>query len=364
MPLVDLAIGVSTDDVDVSGFRDVDVAAAAASSAVSDLGNDAATSARKLGISADAADELAGKAGKTTGALGALSAGFELVGLEKYAEGLQSAAMATDFVSGAGDAYNLVMESTAVKTVAAKAATIANTVATGAQTVATTAMTAAQTAFNAVMTANPIALVVLAIAALVAGLILAYKKSETFRGIVKDVGEVGKAAIGFVVDKGKDLADLAGKVLPAAFDTGKNLIVGYLKLVTLPIRTLVDVGMEVVDVAKNDIPNAFGSAADKAKEIGSAITKPFRDVIDLVDDLIDKVKNIKIPDLPDINPFNRATAGAFDGTGLAGLGTSSQPAYIDQRQFTVNGVVDVVGAARQLRDLMDRADRIFAPVAP
>jgi hypothetical protein len=43
---------------------------------------------------------------------------------------------------------------------------------------------AVQWAMNAALTANPIGLVVVAIAALVGGLILAYKKSETFRSIV------------------------------------------------------------------------------------------------------------------------------------------------------------------------------------
>jgi hypothetical protein len=41
-----------------------------------------------------------------------------------------------------------------------------------------------QTALNLVMSANPIGLVVLAIAGLVAGLVVAYKRSETFRNIV------------------------------------------------------------------------------------------------------------------------------------------------------------------------------------
>jgi phage-related protein len=49
---------------------------------------------------------------------------------------------------------------------------------------ATVVMTAAQWALNVALDANPIGLVVIAIAALVAGLIIAYKHSETFRNIV------------------------------------------------------------------------------------------------------------------------------------------------------------------------------------
>ncbi len=54
-------------------------------------------------------------------------------------------------------------------------------------TALTTAFTAVQAAFNAVMAMNPITLMVIAVAALVAGLILAYKKFEGFRNIVDSV---------------------------------------------------------------------------------------------------------------------------------------------------------------------------------
>jgi hypothetical protein len=54
----------------------------------------------------------------------------------------------------------------------------------------TIAATVAQAAFNLVMSANPIALMVIAIAALVAGLVLAYKKFEGFRNIVDSIFSV------------------------------------------------------------------------------------------------------------------------------------------------------------------------------
>lgn len=54
--------------------------------------------------------------------------------------------------------------------------------------------TLAQAALNFVMTANPIGLVVLAIVGLVAALVIAYKRSETFRNIVNAVGNALKGA--------------------------------------------------------------------------------------------------------------------------------------------------------------------------
>lgn len=59
---------------------------------------------------------------------------------------------------------------------------------------------AAQAAFNFVMSANPIGLVVIAIGALVAALVLAYNKSETFRNAVDAMFKFIKIAIGESVD--------------------------------------------------------------------------------------------------------------------------------------------------------------------
>lgn len=68
----------------------------------------------------------------------------------------------------------------------------------------TKAFTAVQAAFNAVMAMNPITLAVIAIAALVAGLVVAYKKFETFRNIVDTVFKFIKTAVqgGFDFFKG------------------------------------------------------------------------------------------------------------------------------------------------------------------
>ncbi len=92
--------------------------------------------------------------------------------------------------------------------------------------------TGAVWALNIAMSANPISLVIIAIAALVAGLVIAYKKSETFRAIVNAAFSVMKtvvlttlkavtAAVGAVVDFIKNhwkllLAILTGPIGAAA----------------------------------------------------------------------------------------------------------------------------------------------------
>ena len=86
-----------------------------------------------------------------------------------------------------------------------------------AATIATKAHELAQAALNTVMAANPIALVVTALAALAAGLVTAYKTSETFRNAVNSaftaVEKIAQNAIGTVVDW---LNELVAKIRGAA----------------------------------------------------------------------------------------------------------------------------------------------------
>lgn len=99
----------------------------------------------------------------------------------------------------AGDFLRSLVQQTAqiVRTTAAwvaqKSVLVASRVATGAYT-------AAQWLLNAALNANPISLIVVAIAALVAALVLAYNKSETFRGIIEAAWSGIQSVIGVVVD--------------------------------------------------------------------------------------------------------------------------------------------------------------------
>ena len=75
------------------------------------------------------------------------------------------------------------------------AAIVITNAAMTAWTAATTAFTVVQTAFNAVMALNPVVLFAVAIAALVVGLVIAYKKFDAFRDIVDAVFGVIKKGI-------------------------------------------------------------------------------------------------------------------------------------------------------------------------
>jgi hypothetical protein len=97
-----------------------------------------------------------------------------------------------------------VIGALALAFVAVSAATAAWTAIQGIITATTTAWAAAQWILNAALAANPIALVVIAIVALIAVLVIAWKNSETFRDIVTGafnaVWDAIKAVFGWLRD--------------------------------------------------------------------------------------------------------------------------------------------------------------------
>jgi hypothetical protein len=87
-----------------------------------------------------------------------------------------------------------------------------------AWTAITTAATIVQTAFNAVLAMNPITLIVIAVAALIAGLVIAYKKFEGFRNIVDTVGRALKTGFMAAIDAVKLAIDALAAVFKTLFN--------------------------------------------------------------------------------------------------------------------------------------------------
>lgn len=151
------------------------------------------------GAAADAADTAAGKQKILTTQLGELGekiGAAVLPALEAMVDiGLQVTAWVSNHTTLVGTlvailgglAAGLWIASTAMRAVAT---------ATKVWSAITKVMAGVQMVLNAVMAANPIALVIIAIVALVAALVIAYKKSDTFRAIVQKafeaVAKVGK----------------------------------------------------------------------------------------------------------------------------------------------------------------------------
>ena len=139
---------------------------------------------------------------------------------EKMAQLKETIGIATAVVAAAGTAFltykGYVAAATAIEVIHT-AATTAMTAAHKAAEAGATGLAVAQAGLNAVLKANPIGLVVAALAALAAGLVTAYKTSETFRNAVNSafsaVKNIAQSAIGTVVDW---INELVAKIRGAA----------------------------------------------------------------------------------------------------------------------------------------------------
>lgn len=131
--------------------------------------------------------------------------------------------------------------------------------------------TAIQTGFNTVMNLNPIGIVVLAIAALVAGLILAYNKSETFRNFVDKMFAGIKNIASTVADW--FVNDFAG-----FFQRTWDSITGFFGGARDKISAVID---GIKDFFAR-LGEAFSAAGDRVGDVWSSITDAFQAAIDWV----------------------------------------------------------------------------------
>ena len=190
-----------------------------------------------------------------------------------------------------------------------------------------TAATVATTLFNTALRANPIGIVITALAALAAGLVLAYKNSETFRNWVQSLWDklkaFGQAIAGIVQaiwDNGlkqmfnnlKAAFDLIIALLKGAWkkawESVKTLISGVVsfiisKFTGLP-SALLALGQKLVDAGKtlgskllSGIKNALGSLA-------SWIWEAIKDIPGKLWNAIKRTLRNGWPDIPGLpNPF-------------------------------------------------------------
>jgi hypothetical protein len=150
---------------------------------------------------------------------------------------------------------------------------------------ATSAWTAAQWLLNAALTANPIGIVVLALAALVAAVVLAYKNCETFRRIVdgafKAVRAAGEAVLNFFRDNWKIIAVLiSGPFAPIvalatdAFGIRSKLIAAgnaVLDFFGAAWKTITHLITAPLEAAVNVIRGLAGAFMTAARSVGNAI---------------------------------------------------------------------------------------------
>ena len=137
----------------------------------------------------------------------------------------------------------------------------ASTAATIAQNVATKAAAAGQWLLNAAMSANPIGIVVIAIAALVAGFIALYNKSETFRNAVNALWDAVKGAFTKI---GQTIGNIA-KAVGEKFTEIKEKI----GAVWDGIKEKASAAKETVSNIAGGIKDALGTAWSTIKDTAS-----------------------------------------------------------------------------------------------
>lgn len=156
--------------------------------------------------------------------------------------------------------------------------------------------TIAQTAFNVVMMANPILLIAAAIAALVAGIIIAYQKVDWFRAAVDAMGHAVVAVFNWIVDAAKavfnwikDNWPLLLGILTGPFGLAISLIIQNWDTVKGAVKGVI----ESIKGFVSGIPNAIKSALTTLVNI---ITEPFKKAWDIIKeipgDIVDKFKGI------------------------------------------------------------------------
>lgn len=220
----------------------------------------------------------------------------------KFGNALRSGATKmAEFVVGLAK-QGAALAVSAAKWVAQTAAMVAHKVASFAVSAASKAVAVSQWAVNAAMSANPIGLVVIAIAALVGGLVLLWNKNEGFRNFIIGAWEKIKGAFVSVLDWVKKnwpllLGILTGPVglavlliaknwdkikaaTAAAFDTVKSVISGAWEFVKNAFLRFTLLGVvishwtKIVDFFKgvpDKIKGAFHDINAKMAAVGKAI---------------------------------------------------------------------------------------------
>lgn len=211
---------------------------------------------------------------------------------------------------------------------------------------ATAAWTAVQWALNAALNANPIGLIVIALAALAAGLVIAYQKSETFRNIVDGAMDVVRGSV--------QALDRAFDALKTAAFIAWDWIREHWKLALFFFGPI---GAAVYLISENfeRIKTMANAAKEAILNLIAAVTGPIKDLIDLLG-------RIKFPKIkkPGWVPFSLPTA-AFPGTPAVGLRgapvASGRSTAAGGVTINVFGAVDPEGTARAIKRILTNHDR-------
>ena len=152
--------------------------------------------------------------------------------------------------------------------------------------VAQAAMTAAQWLLNAAMSANPLGLIIIAIAAVVAGVVLLYTKVDWFRNFVDTAIDGIVAAWNWLLD-----------VVKGVFTWVKNNWPLLLAIITGPIGAAVLIIVKNWDTIKNAVKVAIDFIKSVVSNVWDFISAPFKRGFDIVTTVVNNIKDVfwKLP---------------------------------------------------------------------
>ena len=242
---------------------------------------------------------------------------------------------------------------------------------------ATIAWTAAQFLLNVALTANPIGLIVVAIAALIAGIILAYKNSETFRNIVDTlfaaITRITQAALRPFIENWKEISSAIDFVVKWLKILWPFLVPGG--LVYLALKTAEDRFGAVsgaIDYTKETIQNAVKAAGNikdalvKLAEVAGTtyttlrtgitttldpIARAFDRIVDAIKSVIEWIKQIRFPSLPSWLPGIGSSPSSARSLSIPSGGTTVN--------VTINGPIDSDSTAREILKVLNQYDRRY-----
>lgn len=291
--------------------------------------------------------------------------------------------------------------------VANRIAVVAGTVAMAAVRAATIAWTAVQWALNVALNANPIGLIVLAVAALVAGIILLWKHSETFRTIVLAVWSAIKTAIkatvdwfvntawpfikriiDFIADYYKFLWQVTKTVWTAIFNAIKtaltwiaNIVAAIWNGIVAGIKAYINLIKTIITAGVNFIKFMWNAFLNGLKVITQAV---WNAIVSFIRTQINAVKNIiagiKVVVTYVRNAFTSARNAAVSmitsllntvrgipgriASALGGLGSLLYNKGRSLIQGFINGIASMIGAVRNKASSIVHAVTDFLPGSP
>lgn len=264
------------------------------------------------------------------------------------------------------------------------AANVASRVATVASSVATGIATAAQWLWNAAMSANPIGLIVIAIAALVAGIVWAYNNVGWFRDAVNNAWNWIKDTSVTVFNAVKDFL---GTVWQSITDTATNVwkgikaflgliwdgIVFYFKNIN-PVGFIIfhwqqikDTTVTVFNAVKNFISDTLTSVVNGFKTKGESIianvTNAFTRAHNTAVNLVESIKSGISNRISQVVQFFRDLPRNIVNA-LSGLGNLLYNSGQNLINSFINGIRSMIGnVANTASDIVNRV-RSFFPFSP